>query len=241
MILNGFDEGTSQLVEIVDFNSNLTTCANLPNYPLIVRGTFGGLLDNKVPLVCGGPSVRECYQYNQGQWQLSFPMKENRFHANGIVTSPYKNSLQKFYVIGGSSPNSEVLTSTGWETIMSPQPKTFYMSCIVTLDETSFMLLGSFGIEKETYIFNAATNTWTSGPSLITGRRGTGCGKIAESSTSNKQIIVAAGGDQTPRSIEFLDGVNSKWRAGIKSKLTYQSYISYIQWLSFNLGKFSTT
>ncbi len=62
MILNGYDNLTT--VEIVDLSSSTTVCDNLPNYPYAIRGTSGGLLDKKNPLVCGGISVQDITKMN---------------------------------------------------------------------------------------------------------------------------------------------------------------------------------
>jgi hypothetical protein len=220
MILTAY-QNDSRLVEIVDISSSLTTCENLPDYPITTRGTVGGLLDNKVPIVCGGLNVKDCYQYQQGQWQLSFPMNENRYHSAGMVSSPYQNVSHKLFVVGGGNPPliaAEVLTATGWEVIGSPLPKQFFVSCLVSINETTIMLIGgtieNITYSKDTYIFNALTNIWVKGPSMELGRRGAGCGKISENGQSNRQIIIVAGGENARTSVEFLDDIDGSWRSG---------------------------
>ena len=72
-------------VEVIDLNSTLTSCATPKHYPLAVRGTVGGLIDNEIPLVCGGqvPANNLCFQYTQGSWisgefkTIYFPRKNN--------------------------------------------------------------------------------------------------------------------------------------------------------------------
>jgi hypothetical protein len=71
MIANGYDAASSKIVEIIDLSSTTTSCANLPNFPISTRATFGGLIDYKTPMLCGGSDssnnpLKECYLYNQG-------------------------------------------------------------------------------------------------------------------------------------------------------------------------------
>ncbi len=73
MIANGPAVNSSKIVEIIDLSSTTTTCKNLPDYPISTRGTFGGVIDYKTPMLCGGyynltsaTSLKDCYLYNQG-------------------------------------------------------------------------------------------------------------------------------------------------------------------------------
>jgi hypothetical protein len=79
------------------------------------------------------------------------------------------------------------------------------------------MVIGSEDRTKQTYIFSTLTNTWSVGPSLAEGRRGLGCGLIQENSQSKQKIIIVAGGLESTRSVELLDGLSSNWRAGTKN------------------------
>lgn len=63
MVTNGYANASSQLVEIVDLTSPATACPTLRQYPIGVRGTTGGLLDNRAPLICGGGYSNSCYVY----------------------------------------------------------------------------------------------------------------------------------------------------------------------------------
>lgn len=223
MILNGLDNLTT--VEIVDLSSSTTVCDNLPNYPYAIRGTSGGLLDNKIPLVCGGISVQDCFQYREGKWEATFPMNENHFHFSSMPSSPYKNESHRFFLLGGGEPPAlsvEVLTNNGWEVTGSQLPRIFHGSCMVSVNETTIMLIaGSLGNGKlltETFIFNSLTNVWVSGPPILSGRRFHGCGYIKENGQSKSKIIIAAGGTtggwEALNSVEFLDGIDGSWRSG---------------------------
>ena len=67
------DSAASQVVNILDSSS---TCQNIPDYPIAVHQTGGGILDN-VPIVCGGGSddhgrQSSCYKLDKDtvQWTL---------------------------------------------------------------------------------------------------------------------------------------------------------------------------
>jgi hypothetical protein len=217
IVLNSLEN--TKTVEVIDFSNN-SACEDLQNYPIPTRGSVGGLIDNKIPMVCGGKGVEECYQYNQGQWQPSAPMLEVSFHSTCMATSPYHNSTHNFFVLGGQPPATsiEVLTTNGWE-MVSRLPKVFFHNCILNLDDKSIILIAGAvdnnWYSKETYIYNTLTDAWTTGPSLANGRYAHGCEKIPESSQSNREVIIAVGGMGSPQTVEILDGINNIWKMGI--------------------------
>ena len=216
IILNGYDG--LQSVEVVDLNSTKTTCKPLPDYPLNLRGSFGDLIDGQFPLVCGG-GVRDCFTFTNGSWKTTFPMNQDRRHFAGMPSSPFKNSSHMFLVIGAFG--MEVLTATGWETPEIYLPKSTYVTCLMVVNETSFMLaVGTVLLDdysKETYIFNGINNSWKLGPSFITGRRGMGCGTIKASSDSDSRIFIVLGGQNADYSVELLDSIQGQWRQGLLS------------------------
>ena len=111
-----------------------------------------------------------------------------------------------------------MLTLNGWEIIGPPLPDIFYHNCLVSIDETTIMIIaggvGSNLRSTKTHIFSTLTNVWTTGPPLTTGRFGHGCGKLPENKDSSKEVIVVAGGYSNERSVEFLNGINSNWQPG---------------------------
>jgi hypothetical protein len=73
MIANGRAFSSSQIVEVIDLSSTTTNCANLANFPISTRGTYGYVIDYKTPMLCGGyynltslSGLKDCYQYTQG-------------------------------------------------------------------------------------------------------------------------------------------------------------------------------
>jgi len=109
MVLNGYYAEASDIVEVVDLKSPDTVCMNLPQFPLLTRGTFGGLIDGGTPLVCGGQDSRDCYIFKGGRWSETFSMNENRIHFAGMEGSPYQNHSHKFFVLAPTSSGSNTI------------------------------------------------------------------------------------------------------------------------------------
>jgi hypothetical protein len=219
MFLNGYDNHTSQIVEIVDLGSGATKCDYLPRYPLATRGTFGGLVNNSTPLVCGGLDTNECFLFEDGRWQNTFAMVDVRFHFAGMPSSPYSNPSHWFFVLGPD--NAEVLTDTGWQNIGPLLPASIFVPCLVVINETAVLVIaGTINsregetYSKSTFIFNAVTSLWSPGPSLSVGRRSMGCGRIPDSGNSGRHYFIVAGGENALRSVELLPTMNDQWTAG---------------------------
>jgi hypothetical protein len=101
----------------------------------------------------------------------------------------------------------------GWERIGSLVPETFYVTCIVSINETRIMLI--VGAAAKTFYFDGLTNLTSNGPNMIVARQGNGCGTIPVSRSSTTQTVILVGGQTTPRSVEILDGATNTWRAGV--------------------------
>jgi len=219
IILNGYD--SIQTVEVVDLNSSTTSCKLLPDYPLTLRGSYGDLVGGQIPLVCGGVVAADCYMFTNGSWKATFPMNQARYHFSGMPSSPFRNASHKFFVVGAY--DMEVLTSSGWETLGIYLPKSIYVSCLMVINETSFLLaVGTItynSYSPETYIFNGINYSWTRGPSFITGRRGMGCGTIKASATDDSRIFIVVGGENADYTVELLDNIASQWRKGTSFKI----------------------
>jgi hypothetical protein len=158
-------------------------------------------------------------------------MLQNRMHFDGMYPSPYQDPAHWYFIVAQNT--TEVLTSTGWKVIGPPLPKNVGVPCLMRINETSFLMqVGEITngelYPRETFIFNAETNTWTSGPPLQTGRRCGGCGLIKENANSNNNIFITAGGYNAWRSTEILTSVDSMWEPGKYVVITYHYlYIGY--------------
>jgi hypothetical protein len=216
-VMNGYFEGNSKIVEVVDLAKSTTNCKKLTNFAVITRGTHGGLLPDFTPIVCGGANSNNCYKYYINNWVQTYSMHVPRMHFTGMTGSPYQNSSHLYYVIGNGS--AEVLTDSGWEVIGPPTPTQFYHSCLMVINETSILVFegqvsGVRDYSPLTYIYNSVTNAWTSGPSLKRSRRAVGCGLIRKTEDSDEKIFIIAGGEGGGVSVELLDEIDGQWYRG---------------------------
>ena len=69
-----------------------------------MRGAVGGLIDDQVPIICGGCEepivINICYQYINKIWVPTFSMNNGRMHFFGMPSSPYQYPSHKLYVAG---------------------------------------------------------------------------------------------------------------------------------------------
>ncbi len=76
MIVSGDPQETGVVTEILDLSGSGLTCDNLPEFPVQLAGAVGGLLNGKIPFICGGYEAVEhlttkCHIYSPGSfWQL---------------------------------------------------------------------------------------------------------------------------------------------------------------------------
>jgi hypothetical protein len=188
----------------VDLSSTTSTCQNLAILPAATYGSFGGLINNKIPLICGGlSSETNCFQYQSGSWQKTFSLNANRLYSTARAGSPYPNSNYLFTVIGPN--NIEVLTPSSWQTTEYSLPQSFFAPCMIPYGSSSVLLIagtinGREVYSRETYIYNALNKTWTTGPLLTNGRRSMGCGTIRASPASTQAVFIVAGGSNAERS-----------------------------------------
>jgi len=227
LVLNGLDVDTSQAVESAEIFPPYKTCPDLQPFPVAIRATFGALLpDINKPIVCGGYDVNTlsnaCFLYGSTGWKATFSMKRPRWHFTGMAKSPYLNDSHKMFILGGGSPSSEVLTDAGWEITGPYLPSDFYLSCMISINRTSILVIGGQSdldvLTNSTYIFNSVNNRWVVGPSLNSKRRYFGCGKIRQDEESdNKLFLVAGGSTEDPSAaytVELLGDVTDSWYNG---------------------------
>ncbi len=188
----------------MDLRSTTSICQNLANFPVATYWTFGGLINNSIPLICGGVSSEtNCFRYQSGSWQKTFSLNTGRYFYTARPGSPYPNYSYLFTVIGSAS--IEVLTPSGWQTTESSLPKSFFVSCMIPYGSSSVLLIagqinGTDPVSRETYIYNALGKTWTTSPMLTNGRRAMGCGTIKASPASTQAVFIVAGGQYALRS-----------------------------------------
>jgi hypothetical protein len=219
--------GITDTIEIIDLDSESKTCRNLPNSPLALKGSFGGLGFSDKPMICGGQDKsisKQCFSFEEKEW-IHLASLNTKRHFAAISPSPYPSKFQKVFVTGGLNGDSklkttEVLTEQGWKTLAQSLPVTVYGHCSVLVNSTTVMIIGgrqNDSTSPNTYFFNTETEVWTEGPQLKNRRSGHSCGRIRKNRQSQEFSIVVAGGYyklSLLSSVEILDLGSKEWRKG---------------------------
>ena len=154
-----------------------------------------------------------CYKFNRksNSWKQVPSMAFSRLFASSVIMDT------GLYVIGGISQviwildtyvkdilydrNIQMLTS---EKKYKWQNKRFdgviFGACAVRVNSTTGMLIGGgiserlgFFPSRRTWYFNAITDEWREGPSLLQPRMASACGVMSSSSSNELKIVVAGG------------------------------------------------
>ncbi len=210
-------------IEIIDLKSSSTTCKNLPNFPLKVRGLVGGLEFQDKPLICGNSwRPYNCFSLAGNQWINSsgFNSRKEDF---AISPSPYPSNDQKLFVTG-SKDTVKVLTQQGWKTLPQRLPVEIQRHCSVLVNSTTVMIIGgfqNFSLSSDTFFFNTENEIWRAGPQLKNNRYWHSCGRIRKNSQSQDFSIIVGGGITEDgngwlflSSVEILDLGANEWRKG---------------------------
>lgn len=73
MVVNGATGPgkSANTVEVIDLRSNQQESCTIPDFPDPNMASFGGLVNDSIPMVCGGviPPSSSCYFLIKGSWQ----------------------------------------------------------------------------------------------------------------------------------------------------------------------------
>jgi hypothetical protein len=213
-------------VEIVDLDSTMSKCKNLPKFPEPTAGAVGGISNNTHPTICGGgsPLSNKCHTFVDDEWRPSFEMK----HEVIFGASAQSANSQFLIISGGNSGSGQyfkdvnVLMDHGWERIQSDLPEGLDHHCMVRMNSTSVISIGGYNgtgrsSMSNTFVLKSWDHPWASGPSLKYARNSHSCARIRKNIKSLPEFsIIVAGGVDTNllSSVEILDDGASLWRAG---------------------------
>ena len=223
-----YPDSLGKNTEIIDLEDSTFSCTKVKPFPVILYSANGGLIEGKIPFLCGGRNwiygvkrYKDCYQLNEdGSWakdpKASLSTARSDLGYGSIVLN---NNL---YISGGSDGSSltliEMLSPDTTSKIIPVQlPIGIQRHCQVPWDSETFLLIGGTisGQEyrDETYYINVITNQLTNGPSLNTGRYYHTCDELE---VSGKSYIIVTGGFPDERSTEVLDksNVGQGWLKG---------------------------
>ena len=215
-------------IEVIDLKSSLNKCQLLPNFPIALNGAFGGLGFRDNPLICGGTNglsiYSECYSYEDKEWKKADPMAKYRSLP---AFDPNSDGTGNIFVTGGclfnmATNTSEVLTRSGWQSLIPAMPIALCAPCMVAINSTTFMVIGGRlmdAVSTKTYFINTVNNIWIEGPPLLFGRFKHSCSKIKKNSQSHQMNVIIAGGYyhdtyKLTNSVEIFNVETNQWSFG---------------------------
>ena len=207
-------------IQVIDVERN-DTCSDLASYPIDPTRGGGGLLEN-TPVLCGNNKEysAECYSYDKASntWQLFANLVTGRGHFGAAI---FKGML---WVTGGWRgtilDSTEIVALDGTVKSGTNLPNGREGHCMVVLNNDEFMILGSYqpsGQRKHTMTYNANSETFISGPSMIHDRMNPACSVFQSKLHNDRPVVLVAGGNDDKGTAELLDfsQENSQWEEGM--------------------------
>ena len=213
MVTSGYYPRSSatRKTEIVDVANGLT-CSDLAEFPEELSAAVGANLGG-TPVVCGGSE--KCFRLTNSVWEEFASMKEKRDDAVDVMHN------DKLHVFGGSSGSNLQTTETinvEGEVSYGPDlPTAFKRHAMTKINGTVSLLSGgetnSNQYSAKTWYYNHDTETFTSGPDLMEGRRLHGSALNVDKMTKSKIVVVTGGyNGNYMDSTELL--INGQWQTG---------------------------
>ena len=205
-------------VQVVDVDGS-ATCSDLAPYPLNPHAGGGGLLEN-TPVFCGSAHfTTQCYSYDKASntWNFLANLVTGRGYFGAAI---FKGAL---WVTGGFNggnlDSTEIIALDGTITSGTNLPNARHGHCMVVLNDDEFMILGSWSPSdqyRNTMTYNANSETFSSGPSMIYDRRSATCSIFRSKLHNDRQVVLCAGGYLDQGTAELLDfsQENAQWTEG---------------------------
>ena len=201
---------------------NGESCVDLADFPENIYDAAYTNFHDGTPVVCGGAYLttyyQKCYKFTNFGWQEFASMKEKRAHAAGCM---YKD---KFHIFGGGDATtflflntSEIISIDGVVEYGPDLPTYVFAHKITAINATVSILSGGItstdSYTAATWYYNHETAVFSSGPSLLEGRRNHGSTTIMDTVTKAKIVVVTGGFNVTNmKSTELL--INGQWQQG---------------------------
>jgi hypothetical protein len=164
LVTTGYNVG-SKKTEVFDLMNTTKSCKPLADYPLdTVQLAAGGLLNNSIPLICGGrgPTVNldDCFVAGKLSSSKSPPVKLSqwRVRAAGSVFNGSTLWLTGGYIASNhySTPESK---STEFIDMNGSRPgpdlpMPLRMHCVVSVNETTAIVIGGMSTNSMVTIYN---------------------------------------------------------------------------------------
>ena len=219
MITNGVPSSSSK-TEIVDVANGLT-CSDMANFPVELYTAVGANLGG-TPVVCGGRGnfgswvySEKCFRFKNFVWEEYASMKEKRGYAAAVI---HNDRLHVFGGYNGSSTlqTTETINVDGVVSYGPDLPTAVWYHAMTAINDTVSLLSGgntdTTSYSSKTWYYNHDTETFTSGPDLLKGRRGPGSAINVDKVTKSKIVVVTGGCCGYLDSTELL--INGQWQTG---------------------------
>jgi len=221
MIASGNPYSSARKTEILGVANGLT-CSDLAEFPVELSGPVGANLGG-TPVLCGGylgsEKVRseKCFRFKNSVWAEFASMKEKRDVAAAVMHNG------KLHVFGGYSGYSNLQTTetinVDGEVSYGPDlPSAVDSHAMTKINDTVSILSGGWtdtdSTSGKTWYYNHDTETFTSGPDLLQGRRYSHGSAINVDKVTKSKIVVVTGGynGNNMDSTELL--INGQWQTG---------------------------
>ena len=210
--------------QVIDVKSSSTACANLPSYPFSMYGGAGGVV-NGSPIICGGyrnkgspRRTESCYRFdrNSTSWKFHSNMTSIRYyHAATVV----KDVL---FISGGlyssNLATTEYIYSNGTVQSGPNLPLGRHGHCTVTLHDGKVMIIGAdyhSSLRKNVLTFDAADNSFTTGPSLSYDRRHAACTLFHSDLHNGRPVVLSVGGVSQATAEVYDYTISNQWQTSI--------------------------
>ncbi len=217
------NDGATNNVEMIDLSMSSSTCQDLPNLPKATYGSFGGLILQDYPLICGGHNGQEkkCFSYKGASWQESAPLKTGRIYSSSSLSPFLQNPHSLLVVGGGGDVNTlEHFSVNDWRMDLPKLPVTIQYGCMIKINSTTVMVIGgnqNKQISDKTFFLTKNRSVWIDGPKLLIPRRVLVCGMIQSDKASSRFTAIVVGGfdgGNVLATSEILNEETGKWRVG---------------------------
>ena len=209
-------------------------CQTIPDLKDKHNGAISGFVDGQ-PTICGGyyPETdtysKQCFRYDKELNDL-VPTEDLKLPVAFAAYAQWQGT-ESIFIVGGQSMengNLEILNSIqilGHSNTWTVPELTFTCSCMVHLSDNTFFLMGgrsdTITYNDKTFILEwdleSKTPSKYEGPTLNHGRNRHMCGKIEDTVTNKKYVIVIGGliENGIKKSCEYLEYSNdmsmTKW------------------------------
>jgi hypothetical protein len=229
-------------IEVFDLEDPTNVCSQsslLADYPLDnVESATGGLLLNKIVLICGGRinnhAEDDCFAITENATEATVKLAQPRQRAASVVINRTTLWLTGGYVgndnAGVMTNSTEFVELNG--TIPGPDlPLVVQDHCLVSLNDTNILLIGGCtgGLTKArvTFYYNIELKTWTDGPLLIIGRCLHSCALFKSHLHNHTDTVIVTGGNTEGNygnTAEFLNLDSNVWTPGITLSHNHSFY-----------------